>query len=443
MIEFNIGDVIDDQFKVLEKIGRGGMGVVLRVQDLTEIKIVALKYCPSPDRLDQRRFGREVRIMAAIDHAHVMPVLYYNDEHDPPYFTMPIAGGSLADEVDSNMPTESALQIFKEVCLGVQAIHGSGATHRDLKPENVMRMNDGRIVISDLGLAKLDNRDSTTLTQTAMFLGTRVYCAPEQLMLGGSLTADARTDVFQLGKMLYELVTGDQPALVDPALIPPGLEYIIDRATEQHPDRRYQTVGQLMDAVENFLRARDPNASAHGEFEAALEQAKTLLRDNKYRSNNLERLLELVLQMGEDDDFYLGQFERFPLRLLRIMARRIPELLERPLRKYCDAVEAVIDSYNFEHAETVAKKMKTIFDVSENAALKSLAIKTTMIASVKLNRFAAMEVYDEMLQAVTTPEVAIPVAEMLRENLSYYRYLTGRVPDAKLHPAIRQIPKGD
>lgn len=83
--------------------------------------------------------------------------------------------------------------------MGVQAIHNANGTHRDVKPANALRMDDRRVVLSDLGLVKLDPRDTTILTQTAAFIGTRAYCAPEQLLPGGSREADARTDVYQLG----------------------------------------------------------------------------------------------------------------------------------------------------------------------------------------------------------------------------------------------------
>ncbi|HXU92696.1 MAG TPA: serine/threonine-protein kinase [Gallionella sp.] len=440
MIEFDVGDVIDNRYEVVEEIGKGGMGIVLRAVDRDSGEHVALKYCPNPDPQPQRRFGREVRIMAGINHPNVMPVLAFNEDHDPPYFTMPIARGSIGDEVDAAMPIGDAINIFKSICLGVQAVHGAGSTHRDLKPDNAMRMADGAVVISDLGLARLTDRDTTTLTQTAAFLGTRMYCAPEQLALGGSRAADERTDIYQLGKVLYELTTGDTPALIDPDLINPGLMHVIDRATQQLPDRRYQTVGQLMDAVESFLRTLDPDVSISGEFDAALEQAKTLIKDQKYSTKNLERLLELLVQMPEDSAKYLEQFERIPKGILRVMSRRTPQQLERPLERYCAAVEDVIGGYNFSHAETVAGKMSAIFDSAEVPVLKVLSLKATMIAAVRLHRFAAMEVYDQMLQAITEPAVAGPVADMLRDNIYYYRNMSGRVPEEKLHPAIRGIP---
>lgn len=443
MTEFDEGDLIDGRYEVIEEIGRGGMGVVLRVTDQQSGDPIALKYCPNPDSMAKRRFSREARIMASIEHPHVMPVLSYSESYDPPYFTMPIARGSIREEVDTTMPIELALEIFKSICLGVQAIHGAGSTHRDLKPDNAMRMDDGRVVISDLGLARLNVRDSTTLTQTAAFLGTRMYCAPEQLLLGGSREADERTDIYQLGKVLYELTTGDQPALIDPNLIRPGLEHIVDRATQQLPERRYQTVGQLMDAVEIFIQAQDPNVSIFGELEAALEQAESLLKEQKYNTDNLEKLLDLLVQMPDDSEPYMEQFERIRSGLLQIMARRTPQQLERPLEKYCEAVEDVIGGFNFSHAEIVAKKMKVIFDATDSPRLKVLALRATMIAAVKLNRFAAMEIYDQMLLSIKSPEVAVPVAEMLEQDIYYYSRLAGRVPEARLNPTIRQVPTSE
>lgn len=439
MIEFDAGDVIDKKYEVIDEIGRGGMGVVLHVRDRKTGNDAALKYCPLPDKMAKKRFAREVRIMASIDHEHVMPVLAHNITSKQPYFVMPIAAESLEEVISPDLELDTALHIFRSICLGVQAIHTSGSTHRDLKPQNVMRLDDDRIVVCDLGLARLADRDTTTLTQTAAFLGTRMYCAPEQLKLGGSREADARTDVYQLGKVLYELATGDEPALVDPGLIPPGLEHIIERATEQHPDRRYQTVGQLMDAVENFVRAQDPEGTAHAGFEAALAKSRSLLKKGEYDSDNLETLLELVIQLGDDDEFFLEQFDRFPRRLLRTMAQRMSDHLIRPLTRYCQVVDNVVGGYNFEYAETVAKKMKVVFDGTDRPAIKVLALKATMIAGVRLNRFAAMEVFDEMLISVKSPDLAAPVAEMLRDNVDDYRYLVGRIPEGKLHAAIRQI----
>ena len=99
-------------------------------------------------------------------------------------------------------------RLFRQVCLGVQAMHDSGIVHRDIKPANVLRFTGGRIAVSDLGAAKLEPRDTTVLTQTHVVVGTLAFLAPEQFLPGGSRRADFRTDIYQLGKVLYQLLTG-------------------------------------------------------------------------------------------------------------------------------------------------------------------------------------------------------------------------------------------
>lgn len=349
---FENNDVIDNRYQVIEEIGRGGMGAVLRVVVRNTNEQVALKYCMEyGDEILRRRFSREVRFMASIDHAHVMHVLNHNLDHNPPYFTMPIALNSISSEIGNGLPENEAIEIFKQICLGIQAIHNATGTHRDIKPENAMRMPEKVVVVSDLGLVKLEPRDTTILTQTAMFLGTRAYCAPEQLLPGGSRGADPRTDIFQLGKTLYQLITGEVPVLIDTGRLPTGLIYIIQKATRQHPDQRYQTVGVLMDAVENYILAMTPGASPDREYEAALQEASGLISGGQYRLENLETLLNMLLRFSDDSKDLIEQFERIPDTLLPIMVKNLPESVQTILEAYCIAIEDVIGGYIFSYAE--------------------------------------------------------------------------------------------
>ena len=144
----NFGDKVDGRYLVEAEIGRGGMGIVLRVFDVIEVEQVALKYCPSDEDEQLRRFAREVRLMANIEHENVMPVTASNLTYDPPYFTMPLATGSIADEIAAGISEDDALEIFKEICHGVQACHNGGTTHRDIKPSNAMRLQDETIVVT-------------------------------------------------------------------------------------------------------------------------------------------------------------------------------------------------------------------------------------------------------------------------------------------------------
>lgn len=436
---FEKDEYIDKQYKVIDELGRGGMGAVLRVLDTTSEQEVALKYCLDTDNNSLRRFAREVRIMSSIKHTHVMPVLHENLDFQPPYFVMPVAKNSISIEIIEEMNEDSALTIFQEICLGVQAIHTVGATHRDLKPDNVMRMENNSIVVSDMGLAKLDVRDSTVLTQTMAFVGTAVYCAPEQQIPSGSREADSRTDIYQLGKLLYQLITCDSPALINTSLLPVGLSYIIDRATKQNPDQRYQSIGKLMDAVEVYSRSQAPNATPERSFDVAIQEATTLQKSDKYDSKNIKSILSLLLKFSNDNDQLLEQFDRVPLELLGIITRNFPEEFLPIFNEYSKAIEQVVGNYGFEYAEKVAGKMKVIFNNTTKTEIKVLALQSTMISAVRLHRYAAMESFDSLLLKIKTESDAMGIALMLRENIHCYSNLADRIPKLNLHETIRQV----
>ncbi len=243
------GDTIDSRYTVLSELGRGGMGVVYKVRDTTKNIEVALKFCLQNDETSLRRFNRESRILQKIDSPNVIEIYQLNTEHSPPYFTMPLALNSLSDEIQDSRETKEALKIFKEICLGVKAIHAAGMIHRDLKPDNILRMPDKTIVVTDFGLAKFKERDTTTLTQTSMGMGTQIYSAPEQFTLGGSKNAKFSADIFSLGQILYELVSCETPIMIDHSKIPPQVRHIYTKTTQPLPDNRYQTVEDLISSM--------------------------------------------------------------------------------------------------------------------------------------------------------------------------------------------------
>ena len=227
------------------------MGRVVEVENLADGVHHALKYCDGSP-LGKKRLIREARILAGFDHPHLLPVVGSNLSHDPPYFLMPLASSTLEAELGREVGDLSwACGAFRHVCLGVQALHQAGIVHRDLKPANILRLHD-RYVVADLGTGKREPRDSTVLTGTCAILGTLSYLAPEQLMPGGSRHADARTDIYQLGKVLYQMITRRSPAVIDASALPPGLSHIVQRATAARPPDRYPDVAELLEAVEAY-----------------------------------------------------------------------------------------------------------------------------------------------------------------------------------------------
>jgi TonB family protein len=215
------------RFRVHRQLGAGGMGVVFEGEDPALRRRVALKLMPPLARLEGERrvrFLREARAAAAVTHAHVVTIYEVGeDESEGPYLAMElVSGGSLRERLGRGpLPLRDALRIAREMCAGVAAAHEAGLVHRDLKPENVLLTSDGSAKVADFGLAKAlapegagATPDGATdvaglvLTAEGSMMGSPGYMAPEQAR-GAAI--DARSDVFALGVILFELVAGRRP----------------------------------------------------------------------------------------------------------------------------------------------------------------------------------------------------------------------------------------
>jgi len=438
---FKLGEIVLGQYHIVEELGRGGMGAVFKALDQGANTHVAIKCCLLTETESKRRFAREVRLMEAIDHPHVLRITASDADGDPPSYVMPMARNSIEDELTTLANDEaSAIDVFLAVCEGIQAIHNAGTIHRDIKPSNALRLDDGSVVISDFGLAKLVDRDTTILTRVDAVVGTDVYSAPEQRMPAGSRDADARTDIFQLGKTLFELITGQSPALIDYSALPPGIQHIVRRATQDDPDRRYQTVGELIDAVNDYKLSKDPAAHPANALESVVQQITEGLKSNQYEASQLSKALVLVSGVGaQDDSTFVEFFDKIPTEVLPYMAAQMPEMLADVLRRYARSVANELRERSFSYGEAVASRMERILAGSHSAELSALACEAALVVAVGLNRFAAMEIFGRMLKSVKNDECAIAVAEMLRRQASLYRDVAHQVPAAHLHRVVANV----
>lgn len=257
-------------YTILEKIGAGGMGHVYRARDMRLERDVAIKVLP-PGALDdattRKRFRKEALALSKLSHPNVATVHDFNTENDVDFIVMEyIPGKTLAAVIGSvGLPEKQITNFGLQIAEGLCAAHEQGILHRDLKPSNVLVTADGRAKICDFGLAKLlepvGDSDSTD-SHLHSAAGTLTYMAPEQL-LGEKL--DARTDVYALGELLYEMATGVRPfkdtqttrltdAILHRAAVPArtlnpkisaGLEFIIEKCLEKDPANRYQSAAEV------------------------------------------------------------------------------------------------------------------------------------------------------------------------------------------------------
>jgi len=253
-------------YKILEKLGEGGMGVVYKAQDTKLKRTVALKFLPpelTRDPEAKERFVHEAQAASALDHPNICTIHEIDEANGQTFIAMAcIDGPNLKERIQAGpLKLDETLDIAIQVACGLQAAHEKGIVHRDLKSANIMITSQGQAKIMDFGLAK--STGQTTITRTGTTMGTPAYMSPEQAR---GETVDHRTDIWSFGVMLYELITGQLPFKgeheqaviysilnVDPEPInevkkevPESLHTIVKKSLEKDPAQRYQSVGEML-----------------------------------------------------------------------------------------------------------------------------------------------------------------------------------------------------
>jgi len=261
------GAVLGRRYEILQLLGEGGMGSVYRARDREVNRVVALKVIRpemtgNPAILD--RFKQELVLSHQVTHKNVIRIYDFGDADGVKFITMEFVEGqdlrSLIHEKKKFSP-EEAVEISQQICRALEATHSVGVIHRDLKPQNIMRDKSGRVLLMDFGLARTIEGDG--MTQTGALVGTMEYMSPEQAL---GKTLDERSDLFTVGLIIYELLTGKMPFQAESALaslikrtqeravpisdhdgtIPRSLTNIVNRCLERDPTLRYASVAELL-----------------------------------------------------------------------------------------------------------------------------------------------------------------------------------------------------
>ena len=241
--------------EIISLLGAGGMGAVYKARQKGLDRMVALKILPEEFGHDVKfalRFTREARTLAKLNHPNIVSVHEFGSVDDLYYFLMEYVDGSTLRDVvlAKELAPDHALKIVPNLCDALQYAHDHGIVHRDIKPENILMAKDGSIKIADFGLSRIVDSDNQAmaLTQTHQVLGTPRYMAPEQFE--GSRSVDHRADIYSLGVVFYEMLTGELPigrfeAPSQKVQVDVRLDEVVLRTLEKEPRRRYQAASEI------------------------------------------------------------------------------------------------------------------------------------------------------------------------------------------------------
>ena len=419
-----IGQTIS-HYKILEKLGEGGMGVVYKAEDTRLDRFVAIKILPShlsASTDSNARFLQEAKATAALSHPNILSVFDVGESNGSMFIVLELVEGRTLDSYISNLktgsgiPVKQALDWVLQITRGLKAAHDKNIIHRDIKPHNLMLTNNDQIKIMDFGLAKLTTAASITKSGTS--LGTLSYMSPEQAQ---GLSADHRSDIWSLGVVLYEMLTAELPFKAehvagltylimneDPAApsmldrkIPLNIDSVVKKMLEKDRSKRYQHCAEVLESLEAIRIEMETSTAGIKAKAIAVLPFTNMSNDaeNEYFSDGLTE--ELILNLSRLKDVrvvsrttsmqYKGTKKDIKTIGKELAARYV---LEGSVRKFQDNIRITAQLIDVESdaqlwAEAYKGTLADVFDIQEQVSkqiVDALMVKLTPTEKVVLSK---------------------------------------------------------
>ncbi len=435
-----IGQVIS-HYSILEKVGEGGMGIVYKAQDTTLDRFVAIKFLPahlSANGENKSRFQQEAKAAAALNHPNILNV-YEIDEQDGMMFLVMefLEGETLKDHMNGlkaspGLPYKQALEWTILIAKGLKAAHDKNIVHRDIKPQNIMLTGGGsNIKIMDFGLAKL--KSGAGLTRTGTSLGTLSYMSPEQVQ---GIATDHRSDIWSLGVVMYEMLTGELPfkaehdagllyliANEDPPMpsdmdkkIPRQIDQLMHRFIEKNREQRFTNIDEALKGLTETLTAIDSSAVQTKSKAIAVLPFGNISPDKEsdYFSDGLTE--ELIANLAKLKDIRVvpratSMHYKGTTKDVKSIARELGTryILSGSVRKFQENLRITVELIDVEMdtqlwAETYKGKLDDVFDIQEQVSkqiVEALMVKLSPTEKVVLTKRSTLnpEAFDCNLRA--------------------------------------------
>jgi eukaryotic-like serine/threonine-protein kinase len=287
------------RYHILEQLGQGGMATVYKAFDTrlesdVAVKVIRTESLPQNAMIHAlKRFEREAKALARLTHPNIVKVTDYGEYEGKPYLVLPyLPGGTLKQKMGRPIPWQEAVQLLIPIAEALDYAHSQGMIHRDVKPSNILLTEREQPLLTDFGIAKvLDLEETLDLTGTSATVGTPEYMAPEQAT---AKTVDHRVDIYALGVVLYEMITGKKPYTADTPMavlimhardplptpqkyvpnLPEGVERVLLKALAKQPEDRYQSMDQVTKALQQLLNPKKSLSGSASRDETTIVEAK-------------------------------------------------------------------------------------------------------------------------------------------------------------------------
>ena len=421
------------EFVEVEKVGSGGFGLVLKCTRDTDGEVFAKKILLVEDEDSIKRFQREVRILSKLAHPRIIRIEATHIDEKPYWFVMPLYRQSLRALAPSLVGDRKRISaIFEGVLEGMEYAHEQGVVHRDLKPENILLGDDEATAISDFGLGRAFDATTSRATHTGAWIGTPGYMPPEQVQ--NAAHADARSDIFSLGRILYELLTGDPPgAIQDVTKLPVGLAAVVQRCTKTNPDERFQTVRDLRSAFVLVATSRI-RPTAGDELKQLVGQ---IAAQHFATDEQLKNLAGLIAQCQDDSGLLHEIAITFPENVIAMLDRAFPEITKVLASEFSQV--AISQSWPFTYTDDIGATCVRFYNATSDPEVKALMVTTALTVGASHNRYYVMDVAAGLIAQAHDDAVALAVAHALQSVNGWFNIVSGRLDITKLNPAIREL----
>lgn len=343
------------KYEIIEEIARGGMGVVFKANEKGINRTVALKVMLTGTvqiKENTRRFQREAQAAALLQHPNIVPIYKMGSENGYPYFSMKYIEGKTFDSIidDQEMKLQEKVKIFLKICHALDFAHKENIIHRDIKPSNILIDANNEPHLTDFGLAKKMDSKSAALTKTGSSMGTPFYMSPEQIV-GNKKQIGPATDLFSMGVVLYQVLTGERPFVADQVTqlyikimeedppppsqysrrIPKALEAICLKAIEKDLAFRYSSMSAMITDLENYLAGKEV---------AALRTSSSLSLRRFVRKNRSLTLVLALVTILCGVIFLAWQLHQKQLEALQLKQEKLKSRIQQVIIKAVEYKEA-------------------------------------------------------------------------------------------------------